>query len=133
VNLNDETLNIETLSTVTGHQETRQVKGLIWLCAASASLTLAFSGIFWSQVVIAEVYALNALFVAGLLYGAWQVGPSNQSWLVPALFSLVGLSLANHFSILLVVPRLIWTLRAERRWPLVVTTFLAFWVGLSIY
>lgn len=123
----------QTLSTVTEHQETRQAQGLTWLCAASASLTLAFSGAFWSQAVIAEVYALNALFVAGLLYGAWQVGPSNQSWLVPALFGLLGLSLGNHLSILLVVPLLIWTLRAQWRWPLLVTTFLAFWLGLSIY
>ncbi|MBI1878090.1 MAG: DUF2723 domain-containing protein, partial [Chloroflexi bacterium] len=123
----------QTLSTMTEHHETRQAQGLTWLCAASASLTLAFSGAFWSQSVIAEVYTLNALFVAGLLYGTWQVGPSNQSWLVPALFGLLGLSLGNHLSILLMVPLLIWTLKAQWRWPLVLTTFLAFWLGLSIY
>ncbi|HXV97556.1 MAG TPA: DUF2723 domain-containing protein, partial [Anaerolineae bacterium] len=128
----------QTLAAVAGGQKPGHGAGptVSWLsavCAISASLTLAFSGLFWSQAVIAEVYALNALFAAGLLYGALQVKPANQSWLVPALFGLLGLSLGNHLSILLIVPLIIWLLKSEWRWPLVVTSCLAFGLGLSIY
>ncbi|MBI5566746.1 MAG: DUF2723 domain-containing protein [Chloroflexi bacterium] len=37
------------------------------LAAALAALTLAASSVFWSQAVVIEVYALNALFVAIIL------------------------------------------------------------------
>jgi hypothetical protein len=124
----------QTLAALAGGQKLDPTAS--WLsavCAISASLTLAFSGLFWSQAVIAEVYALNALFAAGLLYGALQIKPSNQNWLIPVLFGLVGLSLGNHLSILLIVPLIIWLLKIEWRWRLVVTTCLAFGLGLSIY
>ncbi len=127
-----------TLSTATLHQsQGKEVASeahiLIWLCAASASLTFAFSGIFWSQAVIAEVYTLNSLFAALLLYGALQVQPTNERWLVPTLFAVLGLSLGNHPSILLLLPMLIWILRVRWRWRLVVAGLLAFCVGLSVY
>lgn len=38
------------------------------LISALAALTLAASGVFWSQAVVAEVYALNALFVAAIVW-----------------------------------------------------------------
>ncbi len=105
----------------------------IWLCAASASLMLAFSSTFWSQAVIAEVYALNALLVAILLYGAFQVRPANERRLVPVLAGLLGLSLGNHPSILLLLPMLIWITGARWRWRLVIASVLAFCVGLCVY
>jgi hypothetical protein len=74
-------------------EEIGQAHRLIWFCAASASLTLAFSSTFWSQAVITEVYALNVLLGAALLYGALQVQPANEKWLVPGLLDLRGLSL----------------------------------------
>jgi hypothetical protein len=69
-------------------------------------LALAFSSVFWSQAVIAEVYALNALFAALLLYGVLRLQPANEQWLVPGLSGLLGLSLGNHPSILLLLPLL---------------------------
>ncbi len=38
------------------------------LAAALAAIALAASPVFWSQAVVAEVYALNALFVAAILF-----------------------------------------------------------------
>lgn len=114
-------------------KEANQAQGLIWLSVASASLTLAFSGALWSQAVIAEVYTLNVLFVALLLYGALQVQSANEKWLVPALSGLLGLSLGNHLSILLIIPLLILTPKARWRWRLIVAAFLTFCVGLSVY
>ena len=47
-----------TIYHLTGHRST----------SALAALTFAFSHSFWSQAVVAEVYALNALFVASICY-----------------------------------------------------------------
>ncbi len=74
------------------------------LGAAVAALMLAFSPIFWSQAVVAEVYALNALFVAlclGLLL-RWQ-----QTGQAPALYAFLlvyGLSFSHHLSMILLLP-----------------------------
>lgn len=110
-----------------------EVGGLIWPCAVAASLTLAFSGVFWSQAVIAEVYALNALFAAVLLYGVTQIRSTNRGWLVPGLFGLLGLGLGNHPTLLLLLPVLAWNLKARPRWWQVGATFAALGVGLSVY
>jgi hypothetical protein len=129
----------QTLAKATQHQvqsgeEAKKAQVRIWLCAASASLTLAFSGIFWSQAVIAEVYALNALFAALLLYGAVRVQPDNAGWLVPGIAGLLGLSLGNHPSIMLLLPMLVWIVREVKwhRW-LTFSALLAFWAGMSVY
>ncbi len=57
-----------TLQRASAGTATRWVTGT----AASASLLLAFSRLFWSQALIAEVYALNALMVALILYLLWR-------------------------------------------------------------
>jgi hypothetical protein len=114
-------------------EDTNRAHSRTWLCAASASLMLAFSSTFWSQAVITEVYALNALLVATLLYGALRVQPANERWLVPVLAGLLGLSLGNHPSSLLLLPMLIWKIGARWRWQLVVAASLAFCVGLCVY
>jgi hypothetical protein len=102
-------------------------------CALSATLALAFSGLFWSQAVITEVYALNAFFAALLFYGALRVKQANQHWLLPGLCGLLGLSLGNHLSILLWLPFPIFILKARWRWQPIAVAFLAFCIGLSTY
>ncbi|MBN1887255.1 MAG: DUF2723 domain-containing protein [Thermoflexales bacterium] len=79
-----------------------------------AALSLAASAVFWSQAIVAEVYALNAVFVAlilGLLsHGierhqrdpAWDA----RSWLF-ALALVYGLSLTNHLTMALLAPGLL--------------------------
>jgi hypothetical protein len=108
-------------------------RSLIWVSAAAAALTLAFSRPFWSQAVIAEVYALNALFAIGLLYGALQLNSANKRWLVPGLALLYGLGLGNHLSIVLVLPVLILSMRIRCSWQLLATSLLAFGAGLLVY
>jgi hypothetical protein len=128
-----------TLSATSLHQvpletgENCKTVGLTWLSATTASLTLAFSAIFWSQAVIAEVYALNALFAAVLIYGALRVQPANERWLVPALFVVLGLSLGNHPSIFLLLPMLIWILKTRWRWRLVFAALVSTCAGLCVY
>jgi len=47
--------------------------------AAIAALTLAFSRTFWSQAVVAEVYALHSFFVAAILYLALRTEHRTKS------------------------------------------------------
>ena len=94
------------------------------LISTLVALTFAFSRTFWSQAVIAEVYTLNAFFVALVLYLLLKVGKfaSSQahklaSWQVgklrcrlPAHFPtcllafVYGLSLTNHLTMALLAP-----------------------------
>lgn len=103
------------------------------LAGAGAALMFAFSPLFWSQAVIAEVYALNALFVAVLIVlGLWAGRP-------PGLLSLVfGLGLGNHLSLLLLAPSLVLLAAANplaeaRRPGLWLRRLLAFSAGLLVY
>jgi hypothetical protein len=61
------------------------------------AVALALSHAFWLHAVIAEVYDLNAFFVALiiLILLKWREKPSNYSLLYPAVFSF-GLGLSNH-------------------------------------
>ncbi len=74
------------------------------VAAAAGSLAFGFSEAFWSQAVIAEVYTLNALFVALflLLLLLWRDRRDDRILLVAS--SLAGLSLTHHLSSGLLVP-----------------------------
>ena len=75
----------------------------------SASL-LAVNPTFWSQSLIAEVYALHALFVIAIL---WAFRHRRRVFLA----LLVGLSLTHHAMTLLLLPPLLTGLfLQERRW-----------------
>ncbi len=85
-----------------------------WASVAGAligALALAISPVFWSQATVAEVYTLNAAFVAGILWllvrGRWPEqnrahSPHEKRWL--ALAFLVGLSLTHHRTMVLLLP-----------------------------
>ncbi len=105
-----------------------------WATAATAALTLAFSRLLWSQAVIAEVYALHTLLTALLLLFAFQLTPANQGWLGPGVVGLLGLSLGNHPTIILLMPLLLAAL-SRLRWNgwLFVTCVFTFLLGLSVY
>ncbi len=106
---------------------------LIWLCAVAAALTLAFSNIYWSQAIIAEVYALNVLFAAVLLFGALKLQPANEKWLLPLLAWLLGVSLGNHLSILLFLPAVVLNLKVRWRRRQLSAAGAAFCSGLMVY
>ena len=74
------------------------------VAAAAGALAFGFSEAFWSQAVIAEVYTLNALFVALVLLSLllWRDRRDDRILLVACF--LAGLSLTHHLSSGLLVP-----------------------------
>jgi hypothetical protein len=103
-----------------------------WLCARRlvagrlpaylAAFTLGLSPVFWSQAIIAEVYTLNTFFFLLLVYlgfaacppGAEAPAPRAER-LLPWMALLFGLSLSNHWPLMLLVAPsfaiLLWPLR----------------------
>ena len=80
-----------------------RLSGRIW-AGAVGSLAFALGSVFWSQAVIAEVYTLNALFVASvvLVLLLWR-DTRRDRYLLAAAF-LMGLSLTNHVTSGLLLP-----------------------------
>lgn len=72
--------------------------------AVVGALALALGSTFWSQAVIAEVYTLNALFVALTLVAlfAWRSTGRDRYLLLAALG--VGLCVTNHMTSALLLP-----------------------------
>jgi hypothetical protein len=88
-----------------------------WGIAVAAAMSLATSSLLWSQAVIAEVYALHALFASLLLWccAEWQVS-SRDGWLWAAGLCL-GLGLGNHLTLAVVaVAGVVWLLPQWRGW-----------------
>jgi len=80
------------------------------LVSVIAAGTFAITPTFWSQAVIAEVYALHALFVAVMLGLAlkWRlVGCNPDAWSGKLLALTFGLSLTHHRTTILLLPALL--------------------------
>jgi len=69
-----------------------------------AALTFAFSRTFWSQAVIAEVYTLNAFFVALVFYLLLRQINKSTNQQINRLAFVYGLSLTNHLTMILLAP-----------------------------
>jgi transmembrane protein TMEM260 (protein O-mannosyltransferase) len=71
---------------------------------AAAALIFAVSYTFWSQSIIAEVYALHAVFVVLtlLLLLRWERSPTDRRLL--AFFAVYALGFGNHLSMILLLP-----------------------------
>jgi hypothetical protein len=106
------------VTAVTRHEMSRcrQKNGETGLARAdvplAAGLTFAFMPLVWSQALIAEVYALNALFLAAFL---WALLTGRPPILVGIL---LGLSLTGHLTSYLMVP-LVLLLLPPATWPAV--------------
>jgi hypothetical protein len=109
--------------------------GAAWLCARTlvagrlpaylAAFALGLSPVFWSQAVIAEVYTLNTFFFLVLVFLGLQACPPgvqaaaspHGSRLLPWMALIFGLSLSNHYPLMLLVAPafvlLLWPLRRE--------------------
>ena len=76
--------------------------------AFAAALMLAFSGVFWSQAVVTEVYAINAFFLALLVYLHLTAASGKLSYerYVPLSGLCFGLGVVNHESLVLYLPAL---------------------------
>lgn len=87
------------------------------LTAGGAALVFAFSHTFWSQVVVAEVYGMHALFVALVLWVTLRLpaqspaparGGQRLSFKAAWGLGLVfGLSLTHHSTMLLMIPAIL--------------------------
>jgi len=84
------------------------------LAAAWAGAGLfAFGELLWSQATIAEVYALHAFLAAALLAVALSGHTRARPYVLAAL---LGLGLAHHLTIVLLLPALWPYGKAARRW-----------------
>lgn len=96
---------------VTGGRAAGALAGLTWACAP----------VVWGQAVIAEVYALNAFFVALLVYIA-VVGREPRGGRAQALHGVLsgvvlGLGLGTGTTLVLCAPLVAWSCgRDARRW-----------------
>ena len=100
--------------------------------AIVAGLTLAFGAVFWSQAVAAEVYTLNAFFIALMIYlmaRDEEGAPERREGQRPpyALWLTFGFSLTHHRTAALLAPALVtYAVLAHRRMrPASARTFLA--------
>ena len=108
--------------------------GAAWFCAREltaarlpayfAAFALGVSPVFWSQSIIAEVYTLNTFFLLVLVYLALKACPvaaegsvTTRPRLIPWLALIFGLSLSNHWPLMLLVAPafvvLLWPMREE--------------------
>lgn len=85
------------------------------MAALFSALLLATNPTFWNQSLIAEVYALHALFVVGILWAARAAGNGQASPGLPLFLAI--LALAHHATSILLLPGLLvyLTLR-DRSW-----------------
>jgi hypothetical protein len=74
--------------------------------AAAAALLFATSYTFWSQSIIAEVYALHQIFVALTLLLALRWARQPTMTRLALLFGTYALGFGNHLSMILVAPAL---------------------------
>lgn len=107
-------------------------KGRRWVSAASSAGVLALSPLLWSQAVVTEVHALNALFAALLLVAAWRAGQSGrrQAAICVGIGLLWGLSMGNSPTALFFLPLVLLALRRRRGW---IWGALGTALGLSVY
>jgi len=74
------------------------------LAALIGASALAVAPVFWSQATVAEVYTLNAAFVAGMLWLLVRsTSPPSAQFPLDMAF-LFGLSLTHHRTMLLMLP-----------------------------
>lgn len=120
--------------------QSKAAANAIRLSAAIAAMALAASSVFWSQAVIAEVYALNALFVAVIISALVRL-IQNKSTVVAGQRSAVywlaltfGLALAHHLTSVILIPPialtliLVWPKLKVKQWLIAVGCLL---IGLT--
>lgn len=83
-----------------------------WPAGTAAGLTLAASATFWSQSIVAEVYTLHALLLAGLALATLKLAQRPDRWWVIGL--IAGLGLAHHRMTILYLPAVLLALVLAR-------------------
>jgi tetratricopeptide (TPR) repeat protein len=106
--------------------------------AISASLLLAFSPTFWSQAVIAEVYPLNAFFLALLIYLLLTWKEKRDVRLLYLSSLIYGLAFCSHLMQITFFPAMLFLLLTNQSRILLqgkklAIIFFLFLLGLSLY
>ena len=83
--------------------------------AISASLFFAFTYYFWISALAAELYSLEAFFIALSIYLAVKWAKEGQAKILYALAFFFGLGLGNHLSLILLAPGLAWIVLHQSR------------------
>ncbi len=89
----------------------------------SAALLFAASYTFWSQAIIAEVYALHAVLLALTLWLLLRWGDTPTSGRLFAFFAVYALGFGNHLSMVLLLPgyTIFLLIAAPRGWRSMIT------------
>lgn len=107
-----------------------------WL-AAALTLMFAFSVLTWRYSIQAEVFALNNLFAAALLYGFIRVLQTREAKPLFLLSFIFGLGLSNHHTLVFIGAPvglyLLWFMRERLRPVSVLALFGLFFAGLLPY
>ncbi len=84
---------------------------------AGVITTLAWGSapLFWSQAVIVEVHGLQALALVSWMWWLSLLNSPALAWKISLLSVVVGLSLGNHLTILLLAPVAAWVFFKARR------------------
>lgn len=104
-----------------------------------ASLLFGFSGTFWSQATLGEVYTMHAFFVllVTLLLLRWREAGGSANLVLAGLFC--GLALGNNAGMVLLAPMFVLILtvgllrHGKRRGRAVAGGVVAFVAGISVY
>ena len=85
-------------------------------CAVTSAAYLAFTPLFWSQTVSAEVYPLHLFFVALMIYLLWQWEQTRAFYQLLLFVFVTGLSFGNHMqTVMLAVPVLYFILSGDKK------------------
>jgi hypothetical protein len=80
------------------------------VAGAAAGLLLAFSYTFWTQAIIAEVYALHLTLVASCLVALYVYARRPTTSRLALFFGIYALSFGNHLSMILLLVPFAWFL-----------------------
>jgi 4-amino-4-deoxy-L-arabinose transferase-like glycosyltransferase len=84
------------------------------LIAITASWFFAFTYYFWTSALAAELYSLQACFIALLLLLLVKWIQQKQTKVLYTLAFLFGIGLGNHLSLILLAPGIIWIVLSHR-------------------
>ena len=85
------------------------------LAAAAGAWLLGFTYYFWVSAVAAELYSLQAFFLATLLWLALRWRVEQRPWQLYLFALCFGVGLGNHLSLVMAAPGFVVLLRSEER------------------
>jgi hypothetical protein len=94
-------------------------EGRRWLVGLVSAYAFGLAPLLWSQAVITEVYALQALFIVLILYLSTVPLPLATKQLDSVLGLVFGLAMGNHVTTILMLPLILFS-TVSRRAPITV-------------